>query len=195
MSANYLPYWRYDPDAALRCPNCGWAGCGRGQEEMYEDLFDVCCSGCGEMLLIVSFPTDSETRAAAAAGNPAAQRELPSVDERQAFLHRAADTELRDGAQLPDLAGDEVIIDWDFEEADGEDWTVLRHNGSEIWREIAYYEGYRRFATVFEILRDRYGSRLAEVRPTPASDLFLYGDKLSAPQFVDDLNASLRTDA
>jgi hypothetical protein len=61
----------------------------------------------------------------------------------------------------------------------------------EIWRELAYYEGYRRFAAVFEILRERYGSRLAEVRPTPASELYLYGDKLSAPDTIDALNASL----
>lgn len=195
MSAKYLQYWSYDPDAALSCPNCGWTGCGRDSQEMYEDLLDVCCPGCEQMLLIVPFPTDEETRAAAAAGNPAAQRELTTVEERQAFLRRAADAELRDGAQLPDLDGDEVIIDWDFEEVGDEEWTVLRHNGSEIWWEIAYYEGYRRFAKVVEILRDRYGSRLVEVRPTPASELFLYGDKLSAPQFVDDLNASLRTDA
>jgi hypothetical protein len=56
---------------------------------------------------------------------------------------------------------------------------------------LAYYEGYRRFAAVFEILRERYGSRLAEVRPTPASELYLYGDKLSAPDTIDALNASL----
>ena len=45
------------------------------------------------------------------------------------------------------------------------------------------------------LLRDeeeRYGSRLAEVRPTPASEVYLYGDKLSAPQTVDALNAGLR---
>ena len=86
------------------------------------------------------------------------------------------------------------MIDWDLEGQDDEDWTVLRHDGQEIWRELAYYEGYQRFAAVFEILRERYGSRLAEVRPTPASEVYLYGDKLSAPETVERLNASLGDD-
>jgi hypothetical protein len=49
------------------------------------------------------------------------------------------------------------------------DLEVLRHGDREIWREPAYYESYQRFAEVYEILRERYGPRLAEVRPTPAS--------------------------
>ena len=48
-----------------------------------------------------------------------------------------------------------------------------------------------RFAEVFEIRRERYGPRLGEVRPTPASGTYLYGDKLSAPDTIDALNASL----
>ncbi len=71
---------------------------------------------------------------------------------------------------------------------------MLRHGDREIWRELAYYEGYQRFAAVFELLRERYGSRLAEVRPTPASEVYLYGDKLSAPQTIDGLNASLNNE-
>jgi hypothetical protein len=57
--------------------------------------------------------------------------------------------------------------------------------------ELAYYEGYRRFAEVFGILRERYGPRLAEVRPTPASGIYLYGDEFSARATIDALNASL----
>jgi hypothetical protein len=54
-----------------------------------------------------------------------------------------------------------------------------------------YYEGYQRFAAVFEILHECYGSHLAEVRPTPSSQMYLYGDESSAPQTIDGLNASL----
>ena len=70
---------------------------------------------------------------------------------------------------------------------------MLRHGGQEIWRELAFFEGYERFAVVFEILRERYGSRLTEVRPTSASELYLYGDKLSAPATIERLNASLES--
>jgi hypothetical protein len=68
---------------------------------------------------------------------------------------------------------------------------VLRHAGVEIWRELAYWEGYTRFETVFAILRERYGRRLREVRPTDASELYLYGDCLTAPRTVTRLNATL----
>lgn len=146
------------------------------------------------MLLIVAFPTIEETRAAAAAGNARAQAELPNVDAREERLNRAQDLELKSADQLPDLEGDTLRIDWDLEERDDEHWTVLRHGDREIWRELAYYEGYERFAAVFELLRERYGSRLAEVRPTSASEVYLYGDKLSAPQTIDALNASLHRD-
>lgn len=38
----------------------------------------------------------------------------------------------------------------------------------------------------------RYGERLAELRPTEASEMYLYGDKLSAPDTVAALNAGLK---
>ena len=143
------------------------------------------------MLLIVPHPTAEETRAAAAAGNPRAQADIPSVDAREAWIRRAEKLELKRASQLPQLPGDELRIDWDYDEHDDERWTVLRHGDTELWRELAFYEGYERFAEVFEILRERYGSRLSEVGPTPASELYLYGDKLSAPETIARLNDSL----
>lgn len=194
MSARHLGSWEYDRDAELTCPSCGWVGRGADNEELYEELLDVCCPECDRMLLIVPHPTGDETRAAAAAGNPRAQAELPNVDAREAFLDRAAKLELREARELPELDGDQFVIAWDLEELDGDHWAVLRHDGREIWREIAYFEGYERFAVVFEILRERYGSRLSAVNPTPASEHYLYGDKLSAPETIDHLNALLRDD-
>lgn len=191
MTAEQLAYWDYDRDAALTC-ECGWSGVGVGNESYFDELLDVRCPSCSTMLLIVAFPTSAETRAAAAAGNPRAQAELPSVDAREARHDRAGKLELADPGQLPDLRGDELRIEWDFEDRDGEHWTVLRHGANEIWRELAYYEGYERFEAVFEILRSRYRERLAEVRPTSSSETYLYGDKLSAPRTIRDLNDRLR---
>jgi hypothetical protein len=189
--ANLLGFWDYDRDAPLSCPACGWAGSGAGHENAFQDLLDVRCPACDEMLLVVNYPTLVETRVAAAAGDRRAQAELANVDATEARAERAAALELKEPSQLPDLAGERLVIVWDFEDRDDEKWTVLRHGDEEIWRELAYYEGYRRFAEVFEILRARYGSRLAEVRPTPASGLYLYGDKTPPPHTVEELNASL----
>jgi len=192
MRADYLAYYDYDRDAALTCPGCGWTGCASGHEDLHSDLLDVCCPECGYMILVVPYPTLAEARAAAAAGNLAAQEDLPSIEAQVERCRRAEQSELTGGADLPDLDGDRLIIEWDFEETDDERWTILRHGTRQLCRELAYYEGYSRFTEVFEILRARYGLRLAEVRPTPASELNLYGDKLYARRMVDDLNASLR---
>jgi hypothetical protein len=190
VSAKHLTYWEYDPDAHLTCSSCGWTGQG-GDREFFDELLDVRCPECERMLLIVAYPAPEETRAAAAAGNLRAKEALPQVDAREAFLERAQASELRDRDQLPELEGERVRIEWDFEDRGGESWTVLRHEGREIWRELAYYEGYERFAVVFRILRGRYGSRLVEVRPTPASEVYLYGDQMQARDEVAALNASL----
>jgi hypothetical protein len=143
------------------------------------------------MLLIVAYPTLASTRAAAAAGNELAAEELRLAERREQRLARAERSKLREPDQLPDLAGSALVIDWDFEERDGETWTILRHEGRELWGELAFWEGYERFAEVFEILRRRYGGRLAELRPTPASEMYLYGDRPSTPALVKRLNASL----
>lgn len=192
MSARHLGSWEYDRDAELTCPSCGWIGRGADNEELYEELLDVCCPKCGGMLLIVPYPTGDETRAAAAAGNASAQAELANVNAREARWRRADDLELKTADQLPELRGRKLRIDWDFEERDGEHWTVVRRGRRVIWRELAYWEGYQRFEAVFGILHERYGRRLVEVRPTPESEVYLYGDKLSAPDRIDALNAALR---
>jgi hypothetical protein len=188
---NLLGFWDYDRDAPLNCPACGWTGSGAGHENTFQDLLDIRCPRCDDMLRVIIYPTLAETRVAAAAGDRRAQAELPKIEAAEARTERAAARELQGATQLPDLAGARLVIDWDFEERDNEKWTVLRHGGHEIWRELAYYDGYRRFAKVFEILRARYGSRLVEVRPTPASELYLHGDSLTAPRTIDELNASL----
>jgi hypothetical protein len=191
VSAKQLSYWDYDADAEIACPSCGWRGRGRDNQESYEQLFDVRCPRCDRMLLIVSYTTIEEKRAAAAAGNQRAVADLPSVDRIEARWQRAQSTQLTNPAQLPDLPGSVVRIAWDFDERDGEHWTGRRHDGEEIWRELAYWEGDGRYAEVFAILRERYGTRLAEVQPTASSELYLYGDRLGAPSRIQRLNASL----
>ena len=188
--AEHVGYWAYDRDAPLAC-GCGWSGAGADNEEHSRELLDVRCPACGTILLIVPYPTIEETRAAAAAGNARAQADLPTVAAREARLARAERLALADPSQLPDLPGESIRIAWDFEAGDGEHWTVLRHDGREIWRELAYYEGYKRFEAVLVILRERYGSRLVELSPTDASSLYLYGDSISASETVRRLNQDL----
>lgn len=138
-------------------------------------------------------PTAAETRAAAAAGNPGAIEELAIVEAREAFQAGHRTPSWRKRVSFRDLSGEQLLIEWDQKAQDGQQWTVLRCDGTEFWRELAYFEGYKRFARVFEILRERYGTRLAEVRPTRASWTYLYGDALSAPNTIDALNKTLQS--
>lgn len=96
---------------------------------------------------------------------------------------------LRKPDQLPELEGAKLNLVWDcLDEAT----TVLTHGDIEVWREPALYEGYDRFREVVLILKQRYGERLADVVPTPAAGLYLYGDNLRAPDYVTTIRESLK---
>src|SRR4051812_7184278 len=69
-TAKILDYFQYDKRAALACPSCAWKGTGaEGHRGIFDELFDVRCPDCSNMLLIVSYPTFDQIREAAAAGN------------------------------------------------------------------------------------------------------------------------------
>ena len=191
-SVQHLAYWDYDPDGPLKCPACGWHGSGKGLEELFRELLDVKCPQCACILLIVMHPTDDETRAAAAAGNVAAIDALPSLDARGRLSQLRDELELTASSTLPALAGESLVITWDYYDDGTTSWTVLRHEDIELWREPAYYEGADRFKVVASILQSTFGDRLAELRPTAASDLYLYGDQFSAPGKVANVNDALR---
>ena len=189
--ARHITYWEYDGDAEIACDSCGWSGRVGAQEEAHRELLDVTCPQCDRMLLIVPFPTAEETRAAAAAGNRAAQAELGSLDRAEAFQARAAATALTDESPLPDLSGTTLTLTWDFEGTGFGVVTIIRHGMREIWRESAYYEGYERFIEVAAILQGRYGTRLKRLEPTQASSMYLYGDRYSSLRLVDAINEAL----
>ncbi len=74
---------------------------------------------------------------------------------------------------------------WDFEEADGEDWTVIKHAERVVWRELAYWEGGQRFNEVKDVLKAHYAERFVSLQPTAVSELYLYGDSMSAPSQLE----------
>lgn len=185
-------YYDYDRKASITCPGCAWRGPAEGHEEFFREVLEVKCPECRYLILVVPYPTTAEVRETVASGNQRARTDLLAAEYIENRMVRAKRLQLERPDQLPDLAGTDWIIEWDYEDVDGEHWTVIRSSGQELWREIAFFEGYRRFEEVFEILRQRYGNGLREVRPTRRSELFLYGDSLTAARIVEQLNASLR---
>src|SRR5690625_1206338 len=194
MSAQYMRYWEFDAqrDTPISCPDCGWSGPRMPYLDMHADLFDLRCPKCRSMILIVLFPSITETREAAEAGNPRAVEDLARAEEQLAQQERMSVSLLRDGEQLPDLDGDQLVLDWDQVRVDGEHWTVVRHAERELFRELAFWEGIGRFEQVVTILRDRYGTRLAGLRPTAASWTYLSGDSYGVDERVEEINAALR---
>lgn len=193
MTAKRLKYYEYDREQTVCCP-CGWSGICGDHEDYFRELLDVCCVNCERMLLIVPYPTFAETRTAAAAGNSEAQAELEHVVKREEFLARFEESKLAGPEELPDLEGEELIIEWDLEEKDdvSDSRTVLRHGEQVLWREVAIYEGSERFGEIFEILYRRYGRRLKELHPTSRSEIYLYGDSISSSGYVKGLNDRLK---
>ncbi len=72
-----LRYYQYDDAKEISCSVCGWSGpAGEGGQHMFDELFDVRCPSCQNMLLIVGYPTFAEIEEAAKHGNEEAKREL-----------------------------------------------------------------------------------------------------------------------
>jgi hypothetical protein len=180
-SAKVLRYYQYDGTREIACQQCGWKGSGETASiELRGDLMEVCCPSCGRMLLVVGYPTVEDTKTAAAAGDERAVRELDHALRVERFHQRHEREALRDPSQLPPLDGDELIFRWESEGEDDDRRTVVRVGGRELWSEPEIWEGIDRFVEVFEMLRVRYGEQFGFLLPTPASELYLYGDDLSA---------------
>ena len=151
-----------------------------GSVEYHREWMDTSCPICDELLAIVSYPTDKESE-----GNS-------EFEAHNRFLASWKEASLKSEAELPDLEGSLLILTWDFEEHGSSSFVVIRHGEREIWRELALYEGFERFEEVVKILMRKYGTRLADVVPTEASEYYLYGDVLHAPDDVRTVRRSIK---
>jgi len=141
------------------------------------------------MLAIVSYPTIQESEQNWSKLNDQEKREVAA---RKQFLEHWETARLKSPEQLPELDGPKLTLVWDCVEEATRRVTVLRQGDIEIWREPALYEGYERFREIVLILKQKYGARLADVVPTPGSELYLYGDKVSALDHVRGTLQSLK---
>lgn len=188
---NYYDDWK---SAVLECQRCGWKGCfDDGTVETYDDLMDCHCPKCAwpdaPMLAIVSYPTIKESEEN---WSKLSESERQRITDRKEFLQRWKANRLVSPDQLPEIEGSDLIISWDFVVTETDDMTVLRHGTTEIWREIALYECYDRFREIVDILRQKYGVRLADVVPTPSSGTYLYGERATSIDIVQTTRRLLK---
>lgn len=178
----YYDDWRAQ---TFVCPTCNWTGKTEELDrDFFQDLIDAKCPNCSTMLAIVSNPTPAETRAAAAAGNPEAIRELARVEQMESRSARFEKGKLTGPEQLPDLDGDKLEFVLDTEAHSGsenETYNIVRFGDRTIWRELAFWEGYDRFPELEAILEQKYGDRYAGLKATWGGYMWLFGDIAIAP--------------
>ncbi len=150
--------------------------------EYYRELMDSSCPKCdpvdAPILAIVSYPTLEQMRSS---GDPEGVRQAEQIEE---FRKKFETKKLRGKEQLPDLGATSFTLAWDFVEAKGEQFTVIRYGDRVLFSEPALWECFGRFEKVCEIVREKYGTNVIDLVPTPSSELYLYGDALSSPDFV-----------
>ena len=89
--------------------------------------------------------------------------------------------------QLPELAGETLILTWDQIDAD----SIIRYGGTIVWREVTGWEIYDRFTEIAIILKHAYGDRLIDLVPTQRSLFALYGDSARAYFHVSSARQAL----
>jgi hypothetical protein len=192
-SFSYYSNWRSE---IVTCPKCGWKGCVQdGKIRYFGELLDCCCPRCvldHVILAMVGYPTGRETKEVAEAGNSEAIRELARIEFSQSRTARFHREKLEDANELPDIDGDDAldfVLDTDEGSGrrDGERWNLIMLGDRVIWRELAFWEGHRRYPELVELLRRKYGSRFKRLKASCLARTYLQGEKWRLPFEIESV--------
>ncbi len=179
--------WR---NASFTCDGCAWSGHGRDARLTAISAFDyfLRCPKCDLVIDAVKSPTIEEAREHWSELDDDLRAQIVVLEQRRQDYRQRR---LERPEQLPDLPGDDLLLTWDLTGREGGE-VLIKHGDRVLWREPAYYENYRRFEEIARLLTKRYGRRLADLVPTDSSELYLYGDRISAPDYVLAIRQQLR---
>jgi hypothetical protein len=94
--------------------------------------------------------------------------------------------------QLPELGDGPNFLTWDLiERANGELSNAIQHDQRVIWEQPALWEGSHEFARITQIISQRYGDKITDLRPTHAADFYMLGDDFGAQRTIDAARRSL----
>lgn len=167
------------------CPNCNWRGPGSQAEtgDAFGDGAEYHCPECEHYFGFVGYPLVEEVLT-----DPRADaRDKILVAAKTDLWSKYLATRITHETQLPELESESPLVFlWDFEAGAGNDrWTVIRAGEQVILKEESWFEYYERFIEVAKLLKLRYGGLILDLKPTEASWLDLFGDRLSAPSIID----------
>ena len=176
------------------CQRCQWSGStSEASMEPFDELFEINCPKCEGRLAVIAYATEAEVREQAKAGNPEAIEMMPWAEavERKRTTKEECRRLL---TTLPDFDG--ATLSFTFEGDGGHDpmspeWLVLKHQGTEVYREPSGFEAWRAIVDISSELRRRYGSRLAWVDPGEVG-YALQGDDISANLSIERHLAAAR---
>jgi len=177
----------------IACPACSWHGVGKEATigEVFRDGAEYHCPTCNEKLAYTLFPTPEENISDPRASDADRMLAETLLDKRRRFEIE----KLREPSQLPDLEPVPRELTWDVLSGPGNnDYVIVLNGTQEVWRELSWYENFKRFGEVAKILGRKYG-QLRDLVPTKRSELDLYGDDLMSPQYVARVREALATDA
>lgn len=177
---NYYDNWQNE---GFDCPKCKWHGPGSALVlgDYNWESAERLCPVCEELITVVLHPTIAEARANWNKVSEWDRKNIEAAEAREAEFERR---KLRGPSQLPDIAEPSFVHHWDFADDGSRRETLIKHGGTVIFSEPAFYEGYERFIEVAEILHNRYGTALRDLIPTAASKLYLYGDYSGSSRVV-----------
>lgn len=179
---NYYDNWQ---ERDYACQNCGWQGKGSeyAQGDIYTECFQICCPNCTREIGIIMFPTIEESKKHYEKLSSLDKAMISDIEKkREEFKARR----LASHEQLPTIMDDEdIVLLWDIEDSQRGGDTLIRYGKEIIWREPAIYEGYERFIEIAHLLKKRYGDQLQDLVPSRSSRLYLYGDRINAPDKVE----------
>jgi hypothetical protein len=166
------------------CKRCGWRGLGAQLDfgEKFDEHAELNCPNCNIKVSLVMYPTLADAHANWDRLSDSQKDGINFLKGARALI---VATRLEDPYQLQEITEPTFTLSWDF----SREMTVLRLGDRVIFSEPAVFEGYWRFEEVALILKERYGSSLSDLIPTPASETYLYGDSLSASERVDKFRA------
>jgi hypothetical protein len=192
-SAPKMASFRYhlDPWKTTRftCTKCGSESVGSelAGGERFEDGIQRDCPKCHEPVLFLVFETVDELADHPEALTP---NERDDLAKRSDFLKKWQAESLTSPEQLPDVRAKKFTLFWD-NDRDTEE-IIIRTRSRVIWRQPLAYEHYDFFVDALKILKAKYGRALVDVIPTERAHLYLWGDRLSAPEICDAARRKLR---
>lgn len=158
---------------------CGWRGLGKETEtELFDELFKFFCPKCRIGIGLVEYPFEFETRDAAGQGNPEAIRELAGIERGKIQAEKILGSQINQINELNDISDQFIDIElW----LDGDGWEtnlVIAGNGTELGRELCFFESIEPVERLLPLLKEKFGNRLKTIKWERA-ELYLCGDKSS----------------